>query len=57
MPSPFPVSSPQTPDPLLPLSASMRVLPYLPTHSCLSDLAFPYPGSLSLHRTKGLPSQ
>jgi hypothetical protein len=28
-----------------------------PTHSCLSSLAFPYPGSSSLHRNKGLPSQ
>jgi hypothetical protein len=30
--------------------------PHLPTFSCLSALAFPYPGSSSLHRTKGLPS-
>jgi hypothetical protein len=33
--------------------------PYLlpsPTHSCLRVLEFPYAGSSSLHRTKGLPS-
>jgi len=52
---PFQVSPSQIPDPLLP--ASMRVIPHPPTHSCLSDLAFLYPGSSSLHRTKGLPSQ
>jgi hypothetical protein len=55
--SPFSVSSPQVPYPLLPSPASMRVLPHLPTHSWLSNLVFPYPGSSSLHRTKGLPSQ
>ena len=57
MSSPFPVSPPQTPYLLLPNPASIRVLPHLPTHSCLSTIAFPYPGSSSLHRTKGLPSQ
>ena len=31
----------------------MRVFPYLPIHSCLPVLAFPYTGSFSLHRTKG----
>jgi hypothetical protein len=41
----------------LPPPASMRVLPHPPTYSCLSTLAFPYPGSSSLHRTKGIPSQ
>jgi hypothetical protein len=38
----------------------MRVLSTrLPTHSCLSTLAFPYPpvGVISLHRTKGLAFQ
>ena len=52
--SPFPVSPPQVPYPLLPPSASMRVLPHLPTHSCLSSLVFTYPGSSSLHRNKRL---
>jgi hypothetical protein len=54
--SPLPVFPPH---PLFPphMTASMRVLPHLPTHSHLSALAFPYPGSSSLHRTKGLPSQ
>ena len=55
--SPFLVSPPQAPHSLLPSPASMRVLPHVPTHSCLSGLVFPYPGSSSLHRTKGLPSQ
>lgn len=36
-------------------TASM--LSHLPTHSCLSALALPYPGSSRLHRTKGLPFQ
>jgi hypothetical protein len=40
-----------------PSPASMRVLPHLLPHSCLSALAFPYPGSSSLHRSKGLPFQ
>jgi hypothetical protein len=34
----------------------MRVLPYPPTHSCLTALVFTYTGALNLHRTKGLPS-
>jgi hypothetical protein len=34
----------------------MRVLPQPPIHSHLTALGFPYAGSLSLHRTKGLPS-
>ena len=55
--SSFPVSPPQTPYSLTPLPASMRVLLHLPTHSCLSTLAFPYPESSSFHRTKGFPSQ
>jgi hypothetical protein len=32
-------------------------LTHPPTLTCLSGLVFPYPGSLSLYRTKGLPSQ
>ena len=32
-----------------------RVLPYLPTHSCLTPPASPFSGATSLHRTKGLP--
>ena len=44
-------------NPLSPTPASKSVLPHLHTHFYLSALAFPYPGSLSLHRTKGLPSQ
>jgi hypothetical protein len=36
--------------------SSMRVLPHLPTHSCLTTLGFPYTGALNLYRTKGLPS-
>jgi hypothetical protein len=35
----------------------MRVLPHPYSHSCLRGLVFPYPGSSSLHWTKGLPSQ
>ena len=54
-PSQFPLHKPAFP--LLLPPASMRVLPHQPTHSCLSALAFPYPGSSSLHRTKELPSQ
>jgi hypothetical protein len=52
----FPVSPLQTPIPISPLSVSMRVLPYPPTHSYLTALAFPYTEESSLHRTKGLPS-
>jgi hypothetical protein len=36
--------------------ASMRVLPYPPTHSHFTTLTFPYTGPSSLHRTKGLSS-
>ena len=52
----FPVSILQTPYPISPLTASMRLLTHLPTHSCLTTLAFPYTGASSLHRTKGFPS-
>ena len=55
--SPFPVSPPQALYSLLPPPAFMRVFPYLPINFCLSALVFPYPGSSSLHKTKGLPSQ
>jgi hypothetical protein len=43
--------------PLLPPPDSMSELLYLPTYSCLSNLAFPYSGSSSFHGTKGFPSQ
>ena len=52
---PFSVFPPQT-HYHLPCHSSTRVLPHLHTQSCLSILAFPYPGALSLHRSKGLPS-
>jgi hypothetical protein len=52
--STFPVSyTLETPYPIPSHSVSMRVFPYLPIHSCLPVLAFPYTGSFSLHRTKG----
>jgi len=38
------------------LPAFMRVLPHPSTHSHLTSLAFPYTGTRSLHRTKGLSS-
>ena len=53
--SPFPVSPLET-HPILPPPASMRVLPYPPTHSHLPTTAFPYTGAQSLHRTKDLSS-
>ena len=40
--SPFHISPPETPYPILPLIASMRVLFNIPTHSHLPALAFPY---------------
>jgi hypothetical protein len=49
----FPVSPLDTPYPILPCPASMMMLLHTP-HSCLPALAFPYPGALTLHRTKGL---
>ena len=54
---PFPVSPPQTPSPIPPSPTYIRVLLHMPTHSCLSALAFPYPESSSLHMTKRLASQ
>ena len=53
--SPFLVSPLQTPYPISPYLASMRVLPHPPNHSCLTTLAFLYTGASSLHRAKGLP--
>jgi hypothetical protein len=44
-----------TPPPFHSLSLPpQRVLPHPPTHSCLTSLAFLYPGASSLPRTKGL---
>jgi hypothetical protein len=52
----FPLPGFSSANPLSPPHlASMRVLPHLPTYSCLTTLAFPYTGTSSLHRTKGLP--
>ena len=56
MVSPFLVAPPETPYPILPLPASMKVFPHPPTHSHLPTLAFPYIGALNLHRTKDLSS-
>lgn len=47
-------SPPETPYTIPPLPASIRVLLHLPTHSHLTFLAFPYDGSSSFHRAKGL---
>ena len=52
-PSQFPFCKPPVYTLLSP--AFMRVLPYPPTHSCLTALVFTYTGVLNLHRTKGLP--
>ena len=46
----------ETPYSILPLPASMRVLPHPPTHSLLTSLAFFYNGAPGLHRAKGLSS-
>jgi hypothetical protein len=53
---PFPISPLEALYPIPPPPASMRVLPYPPTHSFLPTLAFPYIGASSLHRTNGLSS-
>jgi hypothetical protein len=55
----FPNFTPSPPPPessysISPPPASMRVCPNPPTHSRLPALTFPYTGTLSLHRTKGL---
>jgi hypothetical protein len=47
----FPSGTPVSPPP-----ASMRVLPNPPTHSHFWALVFPYTGTSSLYRTKGLSS-
>jgi hypothetical protein len=53
--SSFPISPPQVPY-SLPHPVSMRVLPHSPTHSCLNDLVFPYPGSIIIElRVEELP--
>jgi hypothetical protein len=49
-PSCFHLRNPPTPSPP---TASMSVFLHHP-HSCFTDLAFPYAGASSLHRTKGL---
>jgi hypothetical protein len=54
--SPFPFLPLQTPYPIPPSPATMRVLSHSPTHSSLSALALPYAGSLSFLRAKELPS-
>jgi len=51
---PFTVSPLETPYLHRPPTASMTVLPHLPTHSCLPTPAFHYTGASSLHKTKGL---
>ena len=50
--SPFQVSPLETTYPILPLPASMRVLPHPPIHSHGNTPAFSYTGALNLHRTK-----
>ena len=40
--SPFPFSPPESPSPIIPAPASMRMLPVPSTHSQLTTLAFPY---------------
>jgi hypothetical protein len=52
--SPFPISPPKTPYPISP--ASIRMFSYPSIHLCLTALAFPYTGALSLPRTKSLSS-
>ena len=52
----FQVSLLETPYSILPLPASMRVLPHPPTHSCLPALAFSYTGASNTLRSKGLSS-
>jgi hypothetical protein len=46
----------RTPYPIPPPLASMRVLPYPATHSCLPALSFYCIGVSNLHRTNGLSS-
>ena len=53
--SPFVVSIPKTPYPILPYPCFCEGVPP-PIHSHFPILAFPYTGASSLHRTKGLSS-
>jgi hypothetical protein len=53
---PFPVSSPQASYSILPPCCLYEVVTPT-THSCLRGLSFCHPGSSSLYRTKGFPSQ
>ena len=52
--SPFQVFSPGTSYPIPLLPGSMRVLPYLPAHSHLISLAFPYTVASNPLRSQGL---
>ena len=54
--SPFLVSPLNTPYPLSPPPASMRMIPLPPTSSHLTVLAFTNTGELSLHMIKGFSS-
>jgi hypothetical protein len=54
-PSQFPLHNSPIPSSLTP--SSMRVPSHLPTDYCLRGPALSYPGSSSLHRTNGFPSQ
>ena len=51
--SPFSVTPPQTPHPILPPLCLYEGAPLLTHHSCLTSLTSNY-GALSLHRTKDL---
>jgi hypothetical protein len=54
--SPFQVSPLESPYPISPPPASMRVLPYPPTHSSLPTVALPYTGASNPLRPKGSSS-
>ena len=47
------LSPSETPYPISPLPASMRVFPYPPIHSRFPALAFPYTGAPNNLRPKG----
>ena len=51
---PFLVSPSETPSPIPPPSASMKMLPLPPTHSHLTVLAFPYTGEINPSQDQGL---
>jgi hypothetical protein len=53
---PFPVPLPPNPLSYYSTPASIRVFSHPPTYFCLPALEFPYIGTPSLHRTKGLTS-